>query len=171
MQPAAVPAPVMPSGVTLRRLDRHARRDWVTQRTADSDWSQYRVALENEHELFLAERGDEVLGWAWIGYRHVFLAPLGRAIRLADGTGYLYDAYVRPTERGHGIGRALVAARVAHADAQAVTRLLSHVRIGNAASRRALEHEGFVVIGQTAFVRALALRLWTRKPLPAPRAA
>jgi len=168
--PVADPLPA-PSDVSLRRLDRHQRRDWVTQRTADRDWPQYRVALENDHELILAERGGEVLGWAWIGYGRVFLAPLGRAIRLSDGTGYLYDAYVRPAERGRGIGRALVAARVARAEARGTVRLLSHVRIGNAVSRRALEHEGFSIIGETVFMRALALCLWTREPLPAPRAA
>ena len=167
----ATAAEPLPSGITLRLLGRHARRDWACQRTAAADWPQYRIALENDHDLILAERGGETVGWAWIGYRRVFLAPLGRSIRLQDGTGYLYDVFVRPAERGHGIGRALVGARVAHAEAAGITRLVSHVRLGNVASRRALERHGFAVIGQTAFLRLLAFRLWTRTPLPTSRAA
>jgi GNAT superfamily N-acetyltransferase len=88
----------------------------VVQRGADSDWPQYRVALEHGHDLVLALRGGQTIGWAWLGTERVYLPPLGREIRLAPGTGYLYDAYVRPAERGRGIGRALVAVRCARAD-------------------------------------------------------
>jgi len=152
-------------------LDRHARRDWMVQRGDGADWAQYRVAIEHEHDLVLARRGEEVLGWAWLGYERVYLPPIGREIRLAEGTGYLYDAYVRPAERRRGIGRGLVAARCAHADARGIDRLVSHVLVGNEASLKALRTHDFEVIGRTLFVRALALRLWSRKPLPAPRAA
>lgn len=167
----ATAAEPLPGGITLRMLDRHARRDWACLRTADADWPQYRIALENDHDLILAERDGETLGWAWIGYRRVFLAPLGRSIRLQEGTGYLYDVFVRPAERGRGIGRALVAARVAQAESAGITRLVSHVMLGNIPSRRALERHGFTVVGQTAFLRLLAIRLWTRTPLPASRTA
>lgn len=152
-------------------LDRHARRDWMVQRGEGADWAQYRVALQHEHDLVLARRGDQVLGWAWLGYERVYLPPLGRDIRLAEGTGYLYDAYVRPAERGRGIGHGLVGARCVRADARGIDRLVSHVLVGNAASLRALQTHGFEVVGRTFFVRALALRLWSRAPLPAPRAA
>jgi RimJ/RimL family protein N-acetyltransferase len=134
-------------------------------RTADADWSQYRIALEYEHDLFLAEYDGQVVGWAWLGYRHVYLAPLGRGLELGDGVGYLYDAYVRPPQRGRGVGAALVAARVAHAESLGLVRLVSHVMIGNTASRRALERAGFEFAGRTAFLRFLALRLWTRAPV------
>jgi len=152
-------------------LDRHARRDWMVQRGEGADWAQYRVALEHEHDLVLARRGDQVLGWAWLGYERVYLPPLGREICLAEGTGYLYDAFVRPAERRRGIGNGLVGARCARADARGLDRLVSHVLVGNAASLRALQAHDFDVVGRTLFVRALALRLWSRAPLPAPHAA
>jgi len=171
--PADSPRPVAttPPGVELQFLDRHLRRDWVCQRGADSDWPQYRVALEHSHELVLAKSGGQTIGWAWLGTERVYLPPLGREIRLAPGTGYLYDAYVRPAERGRGIGRALVAARCRLADERGLDRLVSHVLVGNAPSLRSLHVQGFETLGRTVFVRALALRLWTREPLPAPRAA
>ena len=168
---AAPEEPRLPPGVELRLLDRHARRDWVCQRGADADWPQYRIALLHDHDLVVANRGRTTLGWAWIGYERVFLAPLGREIRLPAGTGYLYDAYVRPAERGQGIGRALVAARCRHADRSGVLRLLSHVMTRNAPSVRALQAHGFQIVGRTLFLRALVLRVWTRGPLPAPHAA
>jgi GNAT superfamily N-acetyltransferase len=111
------------------------------------------------------------LGWAWIGYERVFLPPLGRDILLPEGTAYLYDAYVRPHERGQGVGHALVGARCERADRLGLERLLSHVVTGNAASVRALEAHGFGIVGRTLFVKALALKVWTREPLPAPHAA
>ena len=160
-----------PPGVELRILDRHARRDWVCQRGGDADWPQFRAALEHGHDLVIASREGQPLGWAWIGYERVFLAPLGRDIRLPDGLAYLYDAYVRPAERGHGIGHALVGARCRHADQQGIERLLSHVMTGNERSRRALQSHGFAIVGRTLFVKALALKVWTREPLPAPHAA
>lgn len=161
----------LPPGIELQFLDRHARRDWMCLRGGDGDWPQFRVALLHDHDLVLARRGADVLGWAWIGYERVHLPPLGREIRLAGGTAYLYDAYVRPTERGSGIGRALVGVRCERADALGIERLVSHVLVGNEPSLRALHTHGFAVVGRTAFLRALAFRLWTREPLPAPRAA
>lgn len=165
---APVPAP---DGVEFVFLDRHARRDWVTQRADEADWEQYRIALEYEHDLVLAVRGGQTIGWAWIGYERVYLPPLGRDIRLDSGTGYLYDAYVRPAERRRGIGRALVGVRCQQADARGLDRLLSHVLTGNEASLRSLRQYGFDAVGRTVFLRALALRMWTRDPLPAPHAA
>jgi ribosomal protein S18 acetylase RimI-like enzyme len=147
-------------------LDRHARRDWVVHRGDDADWRQFRVALEHDHDIVLARRGEQVLGWAWLGYERVYLAPLGSEIRLTDGTGYLYDAYVRPAERGQGLAHGLVAARCERADDLGIERLLSHVLVGNAASLRTLQSHGFSTVGRTLFLRALALHVWTREPVP-----
>jgi ribosomal protein S18 acetylase RimI-like enzyme len=166
----AVPA-TLPSDLELVFLDRQTRGDWMRQRGAEADWPQFQAALAHNHDLIVARRGSETVGWAWLGYERVFLAPLGRDIKLEPGTAYLYDAYVRPAERGRGIGSALVAARCAHADALGVERLVSHVLVGNVASLRSLQAQGFVVLGKTLFVRALVLRMWTREPLPSPRAA
>ena len=160
-----------PPGVDFVFLDRHARRDWACQRADDRDWPQFRVALEHEHDLVLAQHDGQTLGWAWLGYERVYLPPLGRDIRLAPGVAYLYDAYVRPGERGRGIGRRLVGERCALADRRGLERLLTHVLVGNEPSARALQAHGFEIVGRTVFLRALALRLWTREPLPSPRAA
>jgi len=167
----AVAAQALPAGVDVVVLDRHARRDWACQRADEGDWPQFRVALEHDHDLVLAQRDGQTLGWAWLGYERVYLPPLGREIRLAAGTGYLYDAYVRPNERGHGVGRALVGVRCALADRRGLHRLVSHVLVGNTASVRSLQAHGFALVGRTVFLRALALRVWTREPLPSPRAA
>ena len=150
-------------------LDRHARRDWTIRASTNDEWQQYQVALAREHDLVLATSKGETLGWAWIGYEQVHLAPLGRKIHLGSRTGYLYDAFVRPAARGQGIGRGLVRARCARADAQGMERLLTHVLVANQPSLRALDSQGFRTVGRTVFVRALALRVWTREPLPTAR--
>jgi ribosomal protein S18 acetylase RimI-like enzyme len=171
-RPAGAAADVVaPAGIDLVFLDRHARRDWACQRADDGDWPQFRVALEHEHDLVLAQRDGQTIGWAWLGYERVYLPPLGRDIRLAAGTGYFYDAYVRPNERRQGIGRALVGARCALAERRGLERLVSHVLVGNEASMHALRTHGFEIVGRTVFLRALALRWWTREPLPSPHAA
>jgi GNAT superfamily N-acetyltransferase len=169
--PADAAASPPPADVDIVRLDRHARRDWATQQSADADWAQFRIALLHDHDLVVARRGQETVGWAWLGFERVHLSPLGREIRLPPGTAYLYDAYVRPSERGRGIGRALVAARCEWADRQGIERLVTHVLVGNEASLRSLRACGFTVVGRTVFLRALALRLWTRGPLPPARPA
>jgi ribosomal protein S18 acetylase RimI-like enzyme len=162
-------APADPASVEFTFLDRHARRDWMCQQSGTGDWPQYRVALAHAHDLVVAKSGSETLGWAWIGYEQVHLAPLGRAIQLDAGAAYLYDAYVRPGFRGRGIGRGLVRARCEHANGRGIERLLTHVLVGNEPSLRALRSAGFRTLGRTVFVRALTLRMWTRQPVPAPR--
>jgi GNAT superfamily N-acetyltransferase len=156
------------AGLELRFLDRHARRDWICQRASNSDWPQYRAALQHDHELCVALQDGAEVGWAWIGVERVFLPPLGREIHLPAGTAYLYEAYVRPGARGRGIGRALVGARCQQAARLGFARLLTHVLDGNDASLRALQAHGFRFSGRTRFLRALALRLWMRPPLPVP---
>src|SRR5262245_20190438 len=58
--PQAPTALVVPAGIELTFLQRHARRDWACARAGDHDWPQYRVALENEHDLIVARRGTEM---------------------------------------------------------------------------------------------------------------
>jgi len=156
-----------PAAVELRFLDRHSRRDWICQHASDTDWPQFRAALQHDHDLVVATSAGQALGWAWIGYERVHLTPLGRSILLPPGTGYLYEAYVRPAARRRGIGRALVGARCLCARQRGCDRLLTHVVEGNLASRRALEAHGFAITGRTHFVKALVVRMWTRSPLPA----
>ncbi len=155
-----------PDGVRVRFLDRHARRDWICDHASDHDWPQFRAALQHEHDLVVASHGKTTLGWAWIGYERVYLPPLGREIRLAEDTAYLYEAYVRSHARGRGIGRALVAARCLRAAERRHLRLLTHVVDGNEPSLRALQRHGFEVRGRTHFLKALRLAMWTSAPLP-----
>jgi len=158
----------VPADVEIRFFDRHARRDWICERASSRDWPQFRAALEHHHDLVVALQGDQTVGWAWLGYEKVFLPPLGREIHLPPGTAYLYEAFVRPASRGQGIGKALVGARRQRASAAGCERLLTHVLAGNQASLRSLQAHGFRVSGRTQFLKALALRVWTRAPLPVP---
>lgn len=155
-----------PEKIRVRFLDRHERRDWICDHAPDSDWPQFRAALRHQHDLLVASEGDSIVGWAWIGYERVFLPPLGREIRLADGTAYLYDAYVRPAARGRGIGSVLVGARCMKAVERGCDRSLTHVVDGNLPSLRALQAHGFETRGRTLFVKALGLGMWTQAPLP-----
>ncbi len=160
-----------PANVEIRFLDRHARRDWICQHAGrEADWPQFRAALLHDHDLVVAWQDGEPIGWAWIGYVRVFLPPLGREICLPAGTAYLYEAFVRPSARGRGIGRALVGARCARAASLGYGHLLTHVLDGNLPSLRALRTHGFTTSGRTRFLRALLVRVWTRSPLPAPSA-
>ena len=156
-----------PAAVELHFLDRHSRRDWICQHSSDNDWPQFRAALQHDHDLVVASSGGQALGWAWIGYERVHLTPLGRSILLPPGTGYLYEAYVRPAARGRGIGRALVGARCLVARQRGCDRLLTHVVEGNLASVHALQGHGFAITGRTHFIKALVVRMWTSSPLPA----
>jgi GNAT superfamily N-acetyltransferase len=99
-----------------------------------------------------------------MGIDTVHLAPLGREIVLPAQAVYLYDCWVRPEERGRGLGRALVAARCHRARERSATTLLTHVVEGNEASRAALQRNGFSVVGRTGFLRLPLVRLWVNTP-------
>ena len=165
---AAAPHLAAPD-IELRFLDRHERRDWVCHRTSDADWNQYRTAITHDHDLVIASRKGKTLGWAWLGYERVHLAPLERAIVLPAQSVYLYDCWVRPEERRRGLGKALVAARRQRAVERSASTLLTHVVEGNQASRAALESNTFSVVGRTGFLRLPLLRLWIDKPFRGSR--
>ena len=90
-----------------------SRLEWFDEKT------------EHGHPVFVAERGDEVLGWAAYG---PFRAK----------PGYRYSAehsvYVAAGSRGQGLGRALMRPVIEHARAAGMHVLIGGVDASNAAS-------------------------------------
>ena len=93
---------------------------------------------EDGQPLLVAEREGRVIGWA-------------RVIRSAErcalrGVGE-YTIYLDGRERGHGIGRALLAALVAAAESAGYWKLQGRLFTGNAASAALARACGFREVG------------------------
>jgi aminoglycoside 6'-N-acetyltransferase I len=102
--------------------------------------------------VFVAEAGDEVIGFIEVGLRSH-----------ADGcdtrqpVGFIEGWYVAPEHRGNGVGRALMRAAEHWARAQGCLELASDTWIDHESSRRAHEALGFEVVDRCVhFKKALA---------------
>jgi GNAT superfamily N-acetyltransferase len=103
-------------------------------------WARFFDPLEPMH-AFVAERDGALLGFVHI--------VLHRSTVLLGPTCYLQDLFTTASARGQGVGRALIQAVYAFADAQGVARVYWQTHTTNAAGRAlydaVAEHQGFIV--------------------------
>ena len=92
----------------------------------------------DRHPVLVAEAGSDVVGWASIGSY--------RARECYAGVGE-FSVYVDEDHRGRGIGRELVGALLATADARGYWKLLSRVFPFNEGSRALCRSMGFREVG------------------------
>jgi ribosomal protein S18 acetylase RimI-like enzyme len=103
----------------------------------DEFWRARLSNLSADHDLPLfAEMGGAVAGLAW-----------GRIERSDRHRAYLFQMWVAPEHRGHGVGRALVDAVAAWAASRGARSLELTVTCGNTAAIRLYESAGFQAIG------------------------
>jgi len=94
--------------------------------------------LSDTYPLLVAEEEGELLGWASL----TPWSPRGAYGRTVEGS-----LFVRPGDRGRGIGRALNEALLKRARAAGHGVLIARIERGNVASRRLLLSSGFASIG------------------------
>ena len=137
-----------------------ATRD-ATFETETPSWASFDATRHRDHRLVAADAG-EVVGWA-------ALAPISRRECYA---GVAEDSvYVASQARGRGVGRALLEALVAGADAGGIWTIQTSVFPENAASLALHERAGFRVLGRRERIAQLdgiwrdALLLERRSPV------
>ena len=118
------------------RKDGTALPDTITQST----WSRFFDAYEPVHAL-VAESSGELLGLV----HYIFHRT---TIQIAP-TCYLQDLFTAEAARGHGVGRALIAAVYARASEAGTGRVYWHTHETNKTAMqlydKVAEHSGFVV--------------------------
>jgi len=90
------------------------------------------------HPVVVAERGGEVIGFAWAAPYHARACYSG----IAD-----FSIYVLRNARGSGVGRAALARLIRECEARGFWKLASRVFPQNAASRRLCASLGFREVG------------------------
>jgi L-amino acid N-acyltransferase YncA len=90
------------------------------------------------HPVLVAERGDVVAGWARISpySSRPCYAGVGEA-----------SIYVRPSERGRGLGSALAAALIEKAERAGYYKIVGKLFADNEPSRRLVARHGFREVG------------------------
>jgi ribosomal protein S18 acetylase RimI-like enzyme len=121
--------------------------------------SRFRVLQQNGHHCLIAWRGDQPVGYAWVAHRvgpDVAMWPL--PFDFAPGAAYLWNLYVLPSERAHGIGSALARARLSLARKQGFREGWRMVAPSNAASLRTLRKStnDTRVVGEIRFVQLVS---------------
>lgn len=117
----------------------HAEAEaWVRGRRANpGNREEYRVALENDHVLMLAERDGRELAHRWIGRGWAYISePAWSLVRFPAGMAYFYDIDVERAHRGQGLGRSGVAAGIRHARELGLATCALWIFRSNAASLR-----------------------------------
>jgi RimJ/RimL family protein N-acetyltransferase len=95
--------------------------------------------------VLVARRDGRPLGWCLLSDRTVYVPELHR--RLAFPGAYLWRLYVEPSERGAGIGTAIVRKAIAFSRATLeVPTITALVAPDNLPSRRAFTKQGFAPI-------------------------
>jgi L-amino acid N-acyltransferase YncA len=136
--------------VEIRRL---TREDWpaveaiyaagiatgdATFETAPPTWTEFDRGRLSDHRLVAVE-GGEVVGWA---------ALAATSLRECYAGVVEHSVYVAETVRGRGVGRALMEALVAGADAAGLWTIQTSIFPENAASVALHERLGFRVVGR-----------------------
>jgi GNAT superfamily N-acetyltransferase len=115
--------------------------------------------VERGRLCLVAWRGGRPVGFTWVAHSTDPRVDL-LTIPLPEDAAYLYDLYVLPSERSHGIGSALVSARLAYARSLGYRQGWRSIATGNAPSLRTLEKTsgpGTRIVGELR-----TLKLWRR---------
>ena len=87
--------------------------------------------------VFVAEDDERILGFAYLEYEPVLYRELATKVAWLD------DIYVEPGARGHGAGRALLAAAKSEAKSLGANKILLSVADKNVAGQQLFERNGF----------------------------
>jgi RimJ/RimL family protein N-acetyltransferase len=129
---AGCPPPVDVSGVTI-----------TVERLTETYPDRLRNApVAPSDDIVVARRDGERIGSCCLSNRAVYVPELHR--RLAFPGRYLWRLYVNPTERGRGVGSALVREAIAQTTSEpGLDSLTALVAPDNLPSRRAFHNQGF----------------------------
>ncbi len=139
--------------IAIRRLDGADAEDYRTIRLAglarepEAFGSVYDVEVARPIETFAERLATSHVFGAYAGDRIVGLAGFKQESGPKDNhKAFVWGLYVRPSARGRGVARGLMAAVIASAREQ-VEQLTLAVVEGNEAARRLYENLGFEVYG------------------------
>jgi ribosomal protein S18 acetylase RimI-like enzyme len=121
------------SGLPDMQPVRPLEASWKHRRSQYLDWLQ-----KDEYTLLVAARGDEL-----IGYLVVSLGAGAATWDIGDRTAEIETLCVLASERGTGVGRALVEAAAKVAEEAGARTVLVGVAHSNEDALRFYEHEGF----------------------------
>ena len=83
-------------------------------------WIETRLTMAPSWQCWVAERAGELAGMAWL---HL-IAKLPNPVTEREWHGYITSLYVRPDQRGHGLGSALLATVLAECEARLVDSVI-----------------------------------------------
>lgn len=110
----------------------------------DTSWARFFDAHEPVHALVAQDAAGRLVGLVHYLYH--------RSTTRIEPTCYLQDLFTAPDARGHGVGRALIEAVYAAAQAAGTRRVYWHTQESNTAARtlydQVARHLGFIVYSQ-----------------------
>jgi GNAT superfamily N-acetyltransferase len=146
----------VPPGVTITVA---RSSDWglMSGMASARDIELFRNRQIQGRTCLIAWRDARPIGYTWFSER---MGPDVTActIPLPSHAAYLYDLYVTPSERGTGVGSALVTARLNAARERGFTEGWRMISVGNGASLRTAEKtasEGTRVVGELTYFKVL----------------
>ncbi len=83
-------------------------------------WIETRLTMAPSWQCWVADRAGEHAGMAWL---HL-IAKLPNPVSEREWHGYITSLYVRPDQRGHGLGSALLATVLAECEARLVDSVI-----------------------------------------------
>jgi len=130
--------------------------EWMPDRLAEAP-------LAPGDRLVVARRDGRPVGWCCLSDRPTYVPELRR--RLTFEGAYLWRLYVRPSDRGRGLGTALVARAVRAARERSTDDITALVAPDNVPSRRTFRSLGFRPTERFTAAGCLGVERHRRRPL------
>ncbi|MCE9687437.1 GNAT family N-acetyltransferase [Shewanella sp. AS16] len=116
-----------------------------TQQHFEQLWRTILLNAPEEEAIIIEDEGEVVACGACGMYRFDYNPPLGDIIK--PNAGELYRGYVTPVYQGYGLGRSLLARRLAMLAARGCSDVYTWVYEDNSSARGFFEHLGASIIG------------------------
>jgi len=142
--------------------------DWMREIQVDFPWiwidAELRTAGEYEHFFPLLHRDEELLGFMKVGLRRAYVTDYHRCIDIPPNSAFIYDTFVHPDHRGHGLASCMVAETMKELSSRSISRLWCHIPEWNRASIRTYAKCGFKKVARIRYARLLGFKLYMRNP-------
>ena len=141
---------------------------WLENLQSDFGWAfieeEVDVATRLTHLLPLARIDDRKAGYLKVGIAEAYVTDFEATLNVPTRSAYIYDSFVHPDYRGHGIAQWMIAATLEELRSRGFERVWCHIPRWNAASIAAYEHSGFRKIAFIGYVRLLGWRIYSKNP-------
>lgn len=118
--------------------------------------------LKAGHCCFIAERSDEIVGYAWIALQELYVMEIERKMSLKEDEAMFYDVYTFSIHRGKGIAPKIYEEAINHLRKNNYKKIYIAMLQHNKPSQRAAEKLNFKAVETITFLKIFGVKKLAR---------